>query len=36
MEKRAIREAECWLKCAERSLEISEYKERFTVASWGS
>ena len=32
MEKRALREAECWLKCAERSLEISEYKERFTVA----
>lgn len=27
-----MREAECWLKSAERSLEISEYEERFTVA----
>lgn len=32
MEKRALREAGCWLMSAEQSLDISEHEERFTVA----
>jgi uncharacterized protein (UPF0332 family) len=32
MEKRALREAECWLICAKRSLDVNELEERFAVA----
>jgi uncharacterized protein (UPF0332 family) len=33
MEKRALKEAECWLISAENTLELTSYEERFTVAS---
>jgi len=33
MEKRALKEAECWLISAENTLELTKYEERFTVAS---
>jgi len=33
MEKRALKEAECWLIAAENTLELTRYEERFTVAA---
>jgi hypothetical protein len=33
LEKRALKEAECWLISAENTLELSGFDERFTVAT---